>query len=161
MSNKVYSAYPSGYAPYTNRYTQPPMSNQDSEIIRMYYPEESSTGKYDVIKVDTHNFKLVSNDPFVEKLSFGTIIEVEPEMHEREVYKFKRIVSESEYKSESLFLPSELNETELRIVGNLIVKEGGYWEVVFGGIGIVNLPLDSKLDVTKELNKLIEAKGRV
>lgn len=136
------------------------MSNQSEEIIKMYYPKESCTGNYDVIRLDSCKFKLACNDPFIEELSYGTIIEVENELYEPEVYKFKRIVEESDYKSESLFLPPELNETELRIVGDIITNEGGYWEVIFGGIGIVNLPKNSTLDVIEELNKLIRNKGR-
>lgn len=136
------------------------MSNQSKEIIRMYYPKESCTGNYDVIILDSYRFKLACNDPFIEELTYGTIIEVEKELHEQDVYKFKRIVEESEYRSESLFLPSELNETELRIVGDMINNEGGYWEVIFGGLGIVNLPKNSTLNVIEELNKLIRNKGK-
>jgi hypothetical protein len=40
----------------------------------------------------------------------------------------------------------------------MIMDEGGYWEVIFGGMGYVNLPKTSKLNVIDELNKLIKAK---
>ena len=43
-------------------------------------------------------------------------------------------------------------------VGQMIMDEGGYWEVIFGGMGYVNLPKTSKLNVIDELNKLIKAK---
>ena len=49
-------------------------------------------------------------------------------------------------------------ETEMRVIGQMIMDEGGYWEVIFGGMGYVNLPKKSKLNVIDELNKLIKAK---
>lgn len=51
-----------------------------------------------------------------------------------------------------------LNESELRVVGQMIIDKGGYWEVIFGGMGYVNLPKDSRFNVIDELNKLIKAK---
>ena len=46
----------------------------------------------------------------------------------------------------------------MRVVGQMVIDEGGYWEVIFGGMGYVNLPKTSKLNVINELNKLIKGK---
>jgi len=70
----------------------------------------------------------------------------------------KKIYAESEYSLEVIALPMSLNETEMRIVGKMIIDEGGYWEVIFGGMAYINLPKDSKLNIIDELNKLIKAK---
>ena len=127
----------------------------------MYVPEEKSTGTYDVIKISDCIYELTSNDPFNESLCFGTTIEVEAEKIEEEGqnnFVFKKIHTKSEYKLEILFLPIELNQSELQIVGEMIINEGGFWEVIFGGMGYVNLPKKSKLDVIEELNILIKRK---
>ncbi len=124
----------------------------------MYVPEEASTGTYEVIKVSEYTYKLTNNDPFSEVLTYGTIIEVLPEKKDEDTYVFKGVHTESDYTHEVIGLPSALNETEMRIVGQMIIDEGGYWEVIFGGMGYVNLPKHSKLNVIEELNKLITAK---
>lgn len=135
--------------------------DQDQIIeIKMYVPEEASTGPYEVIKVSEYRYQLTNNDPFNEKLSYGTIIEVFPDKKDEDTWVFKGVYVESDYNLEVIGLPTALNETELRIVGQMIVDEGGYWEVIFGGMGYVNLPKTSKLNVIDELNKLIRAKQK-
>ena len=124
----------------------------------MYVPEEACTSTYDVIKVAENRYRLASNDPFSETLIYGTIIEVLPEKNEEDTFVFKKVCAVSEYNLEVIGLPMALNETEMRVVGQMIIDEGGYWEVLFGGMGYVNLPKHSKLNVIEELNKLIAAK---
>lgn len=126
--------------------------------IKMYVPEEASTGTYEVIKVSEYTYKLTNNDPFSEVLTYGTIIEVLPEKKNKDTYVFKRVYTQSNYTHQVIGLPSALNETEMRVVGQMIIDEGGYWEVIFGGMGHVNLPKTSKLNVINELNKIIKAK---
>lgn len=134
------------------------MNKQEIIEIKMYVPEEASTGTYAVIKVAENRYKLCYNDPFSETLIYGTIIEVQ-EKKEDGVFVFKKIYAESEYTLEIIGLPlAQLNESELRIVGQMIVDEGGFWEVIFGGMGYVNLPKKSTLNVIEELNKLIRLK---
>jgi len=140
------------------------MSNIEKEIeIRMYVPEQGSTGTYDVIKVSKNRYKLTNNDPFSETLIFGTIIEVFPEKQkdeDQDLFVFKEIYAESEFNLEVINLPMALNETEMRTVGQMIVDEGGYWEVIFGGMGYANLPKNSKLNIIDELNNLIYNKQK-
>lgn len=133
------------------------MSEETIEIS-MYVPEEASTGPYEVVKVSECLFKLMHNDPFNPLLSYGTIIEVLPEKKYGGVFIFKGVHTVSSYNQEVIGLPGILSESELRVVGQMIVEEGGYWEVVFGGMGYVNLPKTSKLNVVEELNKLVRAK---
>lgn len=124
--------------------------------IRMYVPTTSSTSTYDVIKIDSYTYQLVNNAPFNENLIYGTIIEVHPEEKEEGVLEFKKIFAESTYNLEVIILPTSLAKHQLRAIGELIIDEGGFWEVIFGGLGYINLPKHSKLDVMKELNKLID-----
>ncbi len=124
----------------------------------MYVPEEASTGTYEVIKVSENRYKLTNNDPFSETLTYGTIIEVLPEKKDKDTFVFKKVYAESEFNLEVIGIPMSLNEAELRVVGQIIIDEGGYWEVIFGGMGYVNLPKTSQLNVIDELNKLIRKK---
>ncbi len=124
----------------------------------MYIPEQSSTGTYKVIKVSKNRYKLTNNDPFSETLIYGTIIEVLPEKKDGDTFVFKDVYAKSEFNLEVIGLPISLNETEWRVIGQMIINEGGYWEVIFGGMGYVNLPKTSKLNVNNEFDKLIKAK---
>lgn len=128
--------------------------------IRLGFPDEGiiRSSSYEVIKTGEYHYKLMHNDPLSEELSYGTIIEVEPEFNEEGAYQFKKVAKISDFTLAVYGLPSSLNRSELMIVGNMIVQEGGYWEVIFGGIGYVNLPKNSALDVNDELNKLIKNK---
>ena len=122
----------------------------------MYIPEEKSTGTYAVIKESENIFKLVYNDPFYEELRHGTIIEAVK--GEDDIYEFIKVKTESEYTLQVIGIPMNLSEQELRIVGDMIVKEGGFWEVIFGGMGYVNLPKGSSLNVINELNNISKLK---
>ncbi len=133
------------------------MNTEEIIDIKMYVPEEDSTGTYEVIEVSENRYKLTSNDPFNETLIYGTIIEVLPEKKDKDTLVFKKVYIESEFNLEVISLPMSLNETELRVIGQMIIDEGGYWEVLFGGMGYVNLPKISKLNVINELNKKIKS----
>ena len=139
------------------------MKKEETTDIRMYVPDAKSTGTYEVVKISEYIYKLANNDPFNETLSYGTIIEVETQKIEEDgesKYVFKNVHRKSEFTNECIGLPTALNESEMRVVGQMIIDEGGFWEVIFGGIGFVNLPKKSKLNVTEELNKLILAKNK-
>lgn len=89
----------------------------------MYVPEEASTGTYEVIKVSEYKYKLTNNDPFNETLNYGILTEVLPEKKDEDTFIFKGVYKESDYNLEVIGLPSALNETEMRIVGQMILDE--------------------------------------
>ncbi|CAM4150588.1 MULTISPECIES: hypothetical protein [Flavobacterium] len=134
------------------------MNEEEIIDIKMYVPKEASTGTYEVIRISENRYKLTHNNPFSEILTYGTIIDVLPEKKDKDTFVFKRVYAESEFNLEVIGLPMSLNETEMRVVGQMIIAEGGYWEVFFGGMGYVNLPKTSQLNVIDELNKLIREK---
>ena len=109
--------------------------------IRMYHPEEASTGNYDVIQISAYEYQMVNNDPFYPDLSYGTVFEVKKEPYEAGILEFNRISKASDFSLEVYGLPQVLNEKELSLIGDLIVKAGGFWEVIFGGMGYLGQPL--------------------
>ena len=126
--------------------------------INLYDSDEGFGGNVEVVKLGQHTYQLMCNTFFSEDVYYGTVIEVEDELTDDGYFKLKSIIKASEYTQETYFLPIALNEAELRIVGGKIVEEGGYWEVVFGGMALVNLPKKSLLDVNEELNDLQKKK---
>ena len=105
------------------------MDEEQTIDIKMYVPEEASIDTYEVIKISEYTCKLTNNDPFSEILTYGTIIEVLPEKKDEDTYVFKGVHTESDYTHEVIGLPSALNETEMRVVGQMIIDEVEYWEV--------------------------------
>lgn len=68
------------------------MNEKEIIDIKMYIPEEASTGTYKVIKVSENRYKLTNNDPFSETLTYGTIIEVLPEKKDKDTFVFKEVL---------------------------------------------------------------------
>lgn len=44
-------------------------------------------------------------------------------------------------------LTFQFQETEYRLLGDEIEKQGGFWQVDFGSVATVNLPKNSTLDL--------------
>lgn len=131
--------------------------NEEVEI-RIFEPDFGFTASYDAIQLSEFQYLLKCNSPLSEELTYGTIIEVEKEKTKEGDLILSKIVKKSDFSSETYMLPGDLNETELSIVGDMIINAGGYWEVLFGGMGFVNLPKDSTLDISSELRKLSRLK---
>ena len=127
--------------------------------FRMYVPAERSTGTYHGIPVGPNQYKLIDNDPFLEELCRGTVIEVAPKHDEPKVMELIRVVTPSDTPVVVYGLPQGVPESLLRQVGDQIVAAGGYWEVLFGGMAYVNLPKDSSFDVNAALKAVIAANG--
>jgi len=44
-------------------------------------------------------------------------------------------------------LTNQFTATEYRLLGDEIIKQGGYWQVDFGSIASINLPQNSNTDI--------------
>lgn len=105
-----------------------------------------STTMY-VDKVSENVFRAVENEIFNCFLTLGT--EFETRINKDGKHEIVRIVKESNYITRRFFLTSQFNESEYRLLGDEIIKHGGFWQVDFGGIATVNLPKDCELDLDK------------
>ena len=98
-----------------------------------------------VNKVSDNIFRAVENELFDCRLTVGT--EFETRINEDGKHEIIGIVKESDYITKRFFLTSEFNQWEYRLLGDEIIKQGGYWQVDFGGIATVNLPKDCTLNL--------------
>jgi hypothetical protein len=85
------------------------------------------------------------NDILNCKLTLGT--EFETRINKEGKYEVMRILKESPYTTRRFFLSSQFTETEYRLLGDEIIKRGGYWQVDFNSIVIINLPKASDFDI--------------
>jgi len=113
--------------------------------IELYDKRLQMTGKMHVEKLADMTFRMIDNDIFNCKLTFGT--EFETRINNNGKHEIVKIVKESTYFTRRFFLTSQFNSSEYRLLGDEIVKHGGHWQVDFGGIATINLPEHCALDI--------------
>jgi hypothetical protein len=120
------------------------MQEEPFEIEIYDKRQELSTTMY-VDRVADNIFRAVENEVFNCRLTLGT--EFETCINKDGKHEVVRIVKESNFSTKRFFLTSQFSESDYRLLGDEVVRHGGFWQVDFGGIATVNLPRDSALDL--------------
>jgi len=119
---------------------------QDTPIqIEIYDKRQKMSATIYVSKIADNIFRALENELFNCRLTFGT--EFETRINEEGKHEIIRIVKDSDYNTRRFFLTAQFSPSEFRLLGNEIIKQGGFWQVDLGGIATVNLPKDCKLDL--------------
>lgn len=119
---------------------------QDNPIEIEIYDKRQRTSTFMYVgKVSENIFRAVENELFNCHLVLGT--EFETRINKDGKHEIIRIVKESDYITKRFLLTAQFKESEYRLLGNEIIKQGGFWQVDFGGIATINLPKDCKLDL--------------
>ena len=87
----------------------------------------------------------MENDIINLKITFGT--EFETKINKEGKHEIVKILKESTYTTRRFFLSSQFTESEYRLLGDEIMKTGGFWQVDFGSMAIINLPKDRNIDI--------------
>jgi hypothetical protein len=114
-------------------------------MIPVYDKREKLTSNLAVIQLSEMIFKMAENDVLNCRLTYGT--EFEARRNKDGNYEIIRIIKESSYATRRFLLNSEFKESEYRMLGDEIMKHGGFWQVDFGGIATINLPQGCDLDI--------------
>lgn len=118
--------------------------------IEVYHPQVEQQAKIYVVQIAENRFCMEENELLLD-LTKGTEFETEPE--ENGVYKIARITKASPFNTRIFYLSMAFTEAEYKVLGDELVKLGGYWQVDFGGIATVNLPKNSELDIDELLKR--------
>jgi hypothetical protein len=113
--------------------------------IELYDNDEKVTTTFLVEEISKNRFKLLENDFFNFRYNLGA--EIETKINREGKYEFVRILKESEFITRRFLLNSQFKESEYRLLGDEIEKQGGHWEVGFGNVAVINLPKDSEIDL--------------
>jgi hypothetical protein len=113
--------------------------------IELYDKRQEMTGKMHVEKLADRTFRMIDNDIFNCRLTLGT--EFETRINKDGKHEIVKIIKESAYVTRRFFLTAQFNNSEYRLLGDEILKHGGYWQVDFGGIATINLPEHCALDI--------------
>ena len=98
-----------------------------------------------VEQLSANLFRTVENEIFNCRLTFGT--EFETRLNKEGLHEIVKITNDSEFVTRRFFLTSQFTESEYRLLGNEIMKQGGFWQIDFGNIATINLPKDCELDI--------------
>ena len=98
-----------------------------------------------VEQISDNVYRTTENEIFNCKLTLGT--EFETRLNKDGKHEIIKITKESDFITRRFFLTSQFKESEYRLLGDEIMKLGGFWQVDFGGIATINLPKDSELNI--------------
>lgn len=115
--------------------------------IEIYNNREKLTTSIHVEQLSDNVFRTKENELFNCSLTLGT--EFETRLNKDGKHEIVRIIKESEFITRRFSLTSQFKESEYRLLGDEIMKQGGFWQVDFGSIATINLPKDCKLDLDK------------
>ncbi|WP_295796436.1 hypothetical protein [Mucilaginibacter sp.] len=125
------------------------MQNEPVQI-KIYDKREKSTSTIYVEQLAENQFKCIDNDIFNCRLTLGT--EFKTRTNEEGCHEIIKITKESGFITRRFFLTSQFRSSDYRLLGDEIVKNGGFWQVDFGGIATINLPKDGDFDIDKIFN---------
>lgn len=117
------------------------------KLIEVYDKREKATSSVRVIELSSNVYRMVENDILNCRLTFGTEFKTRVNKDGKE--EVIRIIKDSSFETRRFFLNSQFSVEEFRLLGDEIIKNGGFWQVDFGGIATVNLPRNCELDLDK------------
>ena len=118
-----------------------------SILLHFHSPDGSDTAYAEHVSGDY--YKLIENPIFFSDINIGMTVKALPD--EKGDLVVVKLIRASEYITRRFLLysggpaSSELQEK----IGNRIIEARGHWEVVFGGIVIVDIPRNGTFDLDK------------
>lgn len=113
--------------------------------IEIYDKRELMSSTIYVEQLGKNLFRTTENEIFNCRLTLGA--EFETRINKEGKHEIIRITKDSEFITRRFFLTGQFKESEYRVLGDEIIKHGGFWQIDFGGIATINLPKDCSLDL--------------
>jgi hypothetical protein len=114
-------------------------------LLEVYDKREKVTSSFYALKLSENIYRMVENDIFNCRLTFGT--EFETRINGAGKYEVVQILKDSPFITRRFMLSSQFTESEYRLLGDEIMNKGGFWQVDLGGITTINLPADTDLNI--------------
>lgn len=118
--------------------------------IEVYDKREKLITTIQVEQLSDNVFRTTENELFNCRLTLGT--EFETRLNKDGKHEIIKITKDSDFVTRRFFLTPQFKESEYRVLGDEIMKHGGFWQVDFGGIATINLPRESKLNIDEIFN---------
>ena len=108
--------------------------------IELYDKRERSTATMYVEQLAENRFRMTDNDIFNCRLTLGT--EFETRINADGKHEIVRITRESDFITRRFILSPAHKESEYRMLGDELMKRGGFWQVDMGSLATINIPVD-------------------
>jgi hypothetical protein len=118
--------------------------------IEVYDKREKLTTTILVEQLSDNVFRTTENELFNCRLTLET--EFETRLNKDGKHEIIKITEDSDYVTRRFFLTPQFKGSEYRVLGDEIMKHGGFWQVDFGGIATINLPRECKLNIDEIFN---------
>lgn len=118
--------------------------------IEVYDKREKLITTIQVEQLSDNVFRTTENELFNCRLTLGT--EFETRLNKDGKHEIIKITKDSDFVTRRFFLTPQFKESEYRVLGDEIMKHGGFWQLDFGGIATINLPRESKLNIDEIFN---------
>jgi hypothetical protein len=120
--------------------------------IFVYDKREKITSSCYVEQISESKFRMTENDLFNCHLTKGT--EFETRINEDGNHEVLKIIKKSEFITRRFLLSTQYKESDYRVLGDELMKRGGFWQVDFGGIATINIPKDFEFNVDQVMKEL-------
>ena len=120
--------------------------------IWVYDKREGSTTTFYVEQLTEHTFRMTDNDVFDCRMTRGT--EFETRINANGHHEIIKILKDSDFITRRFFLSPKYKETDYRVLGDELTKRGGFWQVDFGSMVVVNIPKDFEFDIDEVMKEL-------
>ena len=121
--------------------------NHEIVQIEIYDKKEKTTESVTVKRLNETKFGVIENAVFNCRLTVGT--EFESRINNDAKYEITRITKDSDLLTRRFILNGQFTEADYRVLGDEIIRQGGFWQVDFGSIATINLPKNSTIDLVE------------
>jgi hypothetical protein len=121
-------------------------------LISIFNRNEGVTTQVEAEQVGDAEFKLLENDLVDPQLTTGVTINAK--RLEDSSYEVISVQDASTFVTRRFILSANYTESDYRVLGDELVKHGGFWQVDLGYYLTINVPRDFPYDIDRVMSEL-------
>ena len=125
---------------------------QEPIEIKIYDKREKMTTSIYVEQLSNNTFRTVENEIFNCLLTYGT--EFTTQINTEGSHEIIKITKKSDFITKRFFLSQKYKESDYQMLGDELIKLGGFWQIDFEGIATINIPKDFEFNIHKIMKEL-------
>lgn len=120
--------------------------------IGVHHRDLKIKSEFEVEKLSNNTFRMIDNNLVDPKLTLG--VEFETIINSDGNHEVIKVLKESEFITKRYSLSPEHTESDYIMLGEELVKRGGFWQVDLSSVATVNIPKDFEYDVDQVIEDL-------
>lgn len=121
------------------------MNTQEPITINIQDKRQGMSSAILVLPIGSDLFRALENEIIDCRLTYGT--EFKTAVDDEGFHEIIEITKKSSYTTRRFLLNESFSESDYRLLGAEIIKQGGFWQTDFGGLVTINLPENGPLDI--------------